>query len=96
MDKISFRLDDGSLAEFYVLEQAKLSGNNYILVTEEEEGDGEALILKESALSDKKDLVYEIVDDDDELEALGSLFESLLDDIELAWVRKENFWVKMI
>ncbi len=84
MDKISFRLDDGSLAEFYVLEQAKLSGNNYILVTEEEEGDGEALILKESALSDKKDLVYEIVDDDDELEALGSLFESLLDDIELA------------
>lgn len=84
MDKISFRLDDGSLAEFYVLEQAKLSGNNYILVTEEEEGDGEALILKESALSDKKDLVYEIVDDDDELEALGSLFESLLDDIDLA------------
>lgn len=84
MEKIAFTLDDGQQAEFFVLEQAKLSGNNYILVTEEEEGDGEALILREVILKDKKETVYEIVDDDIELEALSTLFESLLDDVKLS------------
>ncbi|MCQ2081258.1 MAG: DUF1292 domain-containing protein [Lachnospiraceae bacterium] len=83
MEKIAFTLDSGETAEFYVLEQAKLSGNNYILVTEEEEGDAEALILREIQSQDKKETGYEIVDDDNELEALSSLFESLLEDIEI-------------
>lgn len=82
MEKITFELDDNEKAEFFVLEQAKLFGNNYILVTEEEEGDGEALILKEVGTS-KQDTTYEIVTDDDELSALSSLFESLLEDCAL-------------
>lgn len=82
MEKITFELDNKEKAEFFVLEQAKLFGNNYILVTEEEEGDGEALILKEVGTS-KQDTTYEIVTDDDELSALSSLFESLLEDCAL-------------
>lgn len=82
MEKITFELDNNEKAEFFVLEQAKLFGNNYILVTEEEEGDGEALILKEVGTS-KQDTTYEIVTDDDELSALSSLFESLLEDCAL-------------
>lgn len=82
MEKITFELDNNEKAEFFVLEQAKLFGSNYILVTEEEEGDGEALILKEVGTS-KIDATYEVVTDDDELSALSSLFESLLEDCAL-------------
>ena len=83
MEKIEFALDNGETVSFFVLEQTKLSGNNYILVTDTDEGDGEALILKEMQSSDKKETVYEIVDDDAQLEVLGALFESLLEDTEL-------------
>ena len=37
MEKITFTLDTNETAEFYVLEQTKLFGHPYILVTEEEE-----------------------------------------------------------
>ena len=36
MEKITFTLDTNETAEFYVLEQTKLFGHPYILVTEEE------------------------------------------------------------
>ena len=42
MEKIKFTLDTQECVEFYVLEQTKLSGNQYILVTDTQEGDGEA------------------------------------------------------
>ena len=54
MDKVSFVLKDcDECVDFYVLEQTRVSGVNYILVTDTEEGDGEALILKD--LSDRRE-----------------------------------------
>ena len=84
MEKIKFVLDTEEIAEFYVLEQTKLSGNQYILVTDVEEGDGEALILKEVSTQGAKESSYEIVEDDTELSAVAAVFESLLEDTELA------------
>ena len=84
MEKIKFMLDTKESVEFYVLEQTKLGGISYILVTDAEEGDGEALILKETAEnSDRKESVYEIVSDDTELSAVAAVLENLLEDIEL-------------
>ena len=84
MEEIKFMLDTKESVEFYVLEQTKLGGISYILVTDAEEGDGEALILKETAEnSDRKESVYEIVSDDTELSAVAAVFENLLEDIEL-------------
>ncbi|MCR4991247.1 MAG: DUF1292 domain-containing protein [Lachnospiraceae bacterium] len=80
MEKIAFETEDGQQEWFYVLEQAKLSGNTYILVTDTEEGDGEALILKEVSLGSKKEVTYEEVTDEGELGALSSLFGNLLED----------------
>lgn len=37
-----------------MLEQTKLSGNQYLLVSDVEEGDGNALILKEIATGEEK------------------------------------------
>ena len=83
MEKIKFTLDTQECVEFYVLEQTKLSGNQYILVTDTQEGDGEALILKEISRQDLKESIYEIVDDDTEMSAVAAVFENLLQDIEL-------------
>ncbi|MCR5502888.1 MAG: DUF1292 domain-containing protein [Lachnospiraceae bacterium] len=89
MEKVSFLLDDGTKAEFYPLEQTKLSGRTYLLVTDAEEGDGDALILcqteteKDDARTGGKELTYEVVSDDELLEALAPIFENLLEDIEI-------------
>ena len=83
MEKIKFMLDTQESVEFYVLEQTKLGGSQYILVTDTREGDGEALILKEISGQGQKESVYEEEEDDAELAAMAGVFENLLEDIEL-------------
>ena len=83
MEKIIFSPDGESQVEFYVLEQTRLGGFNYILVTDVEEGDGEALILKDLSEKSDAEAVYEIVSEDSELEAVASVFENLLEDVDL-------------
>ncbi|MDR2888690.1 MAG: DUF1292 domain-containing protein [Lachnospiraceae bacterium] len=57
MEKIVFQLENDEAVAFYVLEQTMIGGNNYILVTESEEGeDGEALILKELNAEPQKEV----------------------------------------
>lgn len=82
LEKITFNPDGEAPVEFFVLEQTRISGVNYILVTDCEEGDGEALILKDLSGDEDKESVYAIVDDDTELEAVAGVFEDLLEDIE--------------
>lgn len=84
LEKITF-VPEGEDApvDFYVLEQTKLGGVTYILVTDTQEGDGEALILKDLSTEDDAEALYEIVSEDDELQAVVAVFENLLDDIEL-------------
>ena len=83
MEKIKFTLDTQESVEFYVLEQTQLSGNQYILVTDVREGDGEALILKEISPGEAEEKVYEIVEEDTELSAVAAIFETLLEDVRL-------------
>ena len=46
MEKIKFVFDDTKdEVEFFVLEQTKVNGNSYILVTDSEEDEAECLIL---------------------------------------------------
>ena len=84
MEKIIFTSDEmQEKAEFFVLEQTKLNGVSYILVTDSEEDDAECLILKDTSLEKDTDSVYEIVEDDGELEAISRVFEELLEDVEI-------------
>ncbi len=84
LEKITF-IPEGeeTPVDFYVLEQTKLGGITYILVTDAQEGDGEALILKDLSTEEDAEALYEIVSEDDELQAVAAVFENLLDDIEL-------------
>ena len=69
--------------DFYVLEQTKINGVSYILVTDSEEDDAECLILKDTSAEGDKESVYEIVEDATELGAVLKIFEELLEDIEI-------------
>jgi len=82
MEKITFNPGSEEPVDFYVLEETKIGGVNYILVTDFEEGDGEALILKDLSDSDAPESVFAIVDDEKELDAVAKVFEELLDDVE--------------
>ena len=85
MEKITFTPDEstGEVVEFYVLEQTRLGGINYILVTEEEEEDAEALILKDLSDDGEAESVYAVVEDEEELNAVAQVFQSMLEDITL-------------
>ena len=85
MEKITFTPDgaDGETVDFYVLEQTRIGGVNYILVTEEEEGDGEALILKDLSKDGEEEAFYAIVEEEAELDAVAQVFQSMMDDITL-------------
>lgn len=81
MEKITFMVNETEKAEFYVLEQTRIGGTDYILVTDMEDGDGEALILKDLSRPEEQDGLYEIVSDDEELDAVAAVFEKLIDDV---------------
>ena len=80
MDKIVFETEDGTV-EFFVLDQTRIGGTDYILVTEEEEGDSDALILKDTSKDGDEEALYEIVEDERELSAVAEVFANMDDDI---------------
>ena len=88
MEKIPFSPDGGSPIEFYVLEQTTVGGVDYFLVTEDEEGDSDALILKDLSKKEDAEAVFEVVSDDTELDSVAKIFESILDDI--SFVREDE------
>jgi|GEM_PF-89946 len=69
--------------EFFVLEQTKINGINYILVADSEEDDAEALILKDLSEEEDADALYEILEEDEELEAVSKVFSEMLEDIDI-------------
>lgn len=84
MEKIRFRSEEiQEDVDFFVLEQTKVNGVSYILVTDSEEEDAECLILKDRSDERSSDSIYEIVEDDVELTAISKVFEELLEDIEI-------------
>ena len=85
MEKITFAGEGDEILEFYVLEQTRLNGVDYILVTEsdDEESDAECYILKDESKDQDAESLYEAVENDAELEAVMKVFEELLEDTEI-------------
>lgn len=81
LEKITFFPEGEDPVEFFVLEQTRIGGINYILVTDFEEGDGEALILKDLAKDGEEESLYAIVSEEEELNAVASVFENMLEDV---------------
>lgn len=83
MEKIIFTGDEGDSIEFFVLEKTTLGGIDYMLVTDTEEDDGDCYILKDLSNTEDEDGIYEIVDEEVELDAVAQVFKSLLDDVDI-------------
>ena len=77
MEKLEFIDENGEKIEFFVVDETRINGINYLLVSESdsEDEEAEAYILK-----DVSEAVYEFVEDDGELEAVGKVFSELMDD----------------
>lgn len=84
MEKIKFTFDDtNEEVEFFVLEQTRISGKNYILVTDSEEDEAECLILRDTSAAEETESLYEIVEEEEELSGVLKVFEALLEDVDI-------------
>jgi uncharacterized protein YrzB (UPF0473 family) len=84
-DEIFFTTEDGEEVAFRVLEQTRLGGTDYLLVstTDEDEEEIEAIIMKDISKDTDTEAIYDIVEDDQELELVAGIFKELLDDIDI-------------
>jgi len=83
VEKISFTPDtEEKPVEFFIVEQTRIAGKSYLLVTDKEEGDAQALILRDMSKDEEPDSLYEIVSDEDELAAVSGVFADMLGDVE--------------
>ena len=82
LEKITFNPNSEEPVDFFVLEQTRIGGYNYILVTDFEEGDGEALILKDISEDGEEESVFTVVSDEEELAAVAGVFENMLEDVK--------------
>ena len=76
-EQMVFTNDSGEEEIFYVQAVTVLGGVNYILVTETEDLAGDAYILKQSEETEEE-ITFDMVDDEDELDALADVFEELI------------------
>jgi uncharacterized protein YrzB (UPF0473 family) len=84
-DEIILTSDDGEEVVFHVVEQTRLGGVDYLLVStkSEDSDEEEALILKDVSEDTDIDAIYEIVEDEKEIDLVAKIFKELIDDIEL-------------
>ena len=80
-EKIVMIMDDGTEAEFTVLETTRLGEVDYILVTDApEDEDGECYLMKDMSEPEDEEALYVDVEDEDEREAVMKIFEEMLKD----------------
>lgn len=87
-ESIPFLTDDGLEIEFYVIEQTRINGVDYLLVSDdlnesEEEDETLVYIMKESAEEEDGMKTYEMVEDEAELTSVFKIFEQLIEDMDL-------------
>lgn len=82
MEKIKFQSEDG-IVEFYVEEQTTIAGITYLLVSDSQDDEANAYILKDISENDSQEACYEMIQDDSELEAISRVFAQMLDDVDL-------------
>ena len=80
---ITLETDEGECVDFYVLEETRINGMSYLLVTDTEDEDGESYILKDKSKAEEEEAVYEFVEDDDEIDYLFKIFTELMEDMDI-------------
>ena len=82
MEKIRFQLADGTEEEFFIEEQTRIGGVSYLLVSDSMEDEAAAYILKDVSKDTDPEACYEMLEDEDELQAVYKVFEQMLEDVD--------------
>ncbi len=83
-EKIVLTDEAGGTITLYAVEETRVAGVNYLLAADEE-GDGSCYILRDVSAAESPDAIYEIVEDEDELDYLLRIFKELVEDIDLEY-----------
>jgi len=75
--------EEGNETVFYVEDETRINGVNYLLVADQPEGDAECLILKDISDETSEEAEYVPVEDEDELADVMRIFSEMLEDTEL-------------
>lgn len=78
---VNFTTDNGEEIHFFVVEETKIAGENYLLVTDSEDDEADAYILREVS-ENTEESFYEMLEDDDKINAISKVFAELLDAVE--------------
>ena len=82
-EKIVFIDDEGNEIQFYVIEETRINNVNYILVTEDDQDEeATAYILKDISNDGDEEAIYEMVEEDSEIDYIGKIFSELLEDVD--------------
>ncbi len=81
MEKLTFAVSEDETVTFYVLEQTRINNMNYLLVTDSEEDEADAYILKDVSGPSDTEAVYEMVEDETEMESVAKVFAEEISDI---------------
>ena len=82
-EKIIFIDDNDNEIEMFVVEETRINNVNYILVTDNEGDEATGYILKDISNDEDEEAIYEMVDDDSEIEYIGRIFSELLEDVDI-------------
>ena len=80
---IEFTLDDGTTEKGYIVADAKITGETYILVTDTKDANSDAWILKDISKKDDTTAIYTEVTSNDEWNAIADIFQKILDDQDI-------------
>ena len=81
--KIRFQSPDGTVEDFYIEEQTRIGGVAYLLVSDSMDDEANAYILKDVSEDTDSEACYEMVEDENELQAVYKVFEQMLEDVDL-------------
>ena len=68
--------------EFFIEEQTRIGGVSYLLVSDSMEDEASAYILKDVSKDTDPEACYEMLEDEDELQAVYKVFEQMLEDVD--------------
>ena len=83
MENLVFVEEDGTESTFYVEEQTRVNGYNYLLVSDSQEDEAEAYILKDLSQDGEEESRYVMVEDELELEAISRIFNEMLENVKI-------------
>lgn len=82
MEKIKLTAQDGTWMEFYVEEQTRVNGVDYLLVSDSDGDEANAYILKDESAGSDAEAAYVMVEDEVEFDAIAGVFAQMLEDVD--------------